>query len=143
MTGPTLVVFVGVLVSLLLAIVAALVWQEGRKRSFDTVPAYVIDDVIDHIRRRLSPDVLERLGNRGVEQVVDWEVRYMLRDGGPAAVAGGTDASVSYIVERIAHFHGVSYAPEDVRAVLALEAEYLMAAGAIGDRVVMEGDGEA
>ncbi len=143
MTGPTLVVFVGLLVALLLGIVAALVWQEARKRSFDSGPSYVIADVSDHVKRHLAAAVLDRLGPDGIDRIIDWEIRYLVRDGGEGAVAGGTESSVAYVVDRIAQFHGVSYAHDDVRAVLALEAEYLMSVGAVGAPVVMEGDGEA
>jgi hypothetical protein len=142
MTGATLVVFVGVLVALLLGMVALLVWQEGRRRTFDTAPEYVVDQLVEFIEARLDPAVAERLGRDAVDRVVNWELRYLQRDGGEGAVAGGTDASVAYIVDRIAQFHGVSYPHADVRAVLALEAEYLMASGAVGERVVTEGEGE-
>ena len=143
MSGATLVVFVGVLGALLLGMVALLVWQEGRRRSFDTMPEYVVDQLVTFIETHLDPTVAERFGRDGVERVVNWELRYLQRDGGEGAVAGGTNASVAYIVDRIAQFHGVTYPHEDVRAVLALEAEYLLAAGAFGQPVVTEGDGEA
>jgi hypothetical protein len=143
MSGATLVVFVGILGAVLLITVALMVWQEGKKRSFDLAPSYVIDDLIAHVRTNLDPEILGRIGTDGVERIIDWEVRYLLRDGGEGVIAGGTDASVSYIVDRIDQVHRVSYSQDDVRAVLALEAEYLMAVGAIGDPVSPEGDGEA
>ncbi|MEX2654224.1 MAG: hypothetical protein WD532_04240 [Acidimicrobiia bacterium] len=143
MSGATLVVFVGVLVALLLGMVALLVWQEGRRRSFDTAPSYVVDELVAFVDERLDPDVAARLRTDGVERIVNWELRYLQRDGGEGAVAGGTEDSVAYITDRIAQFHAVSYPPDDVRAVLALEAEYLMTVGAIGAPVVAEGDGEA
>lgn len=134
MTGPVFVVFVGMLLALFLLIVAALLWQEAKHRSFQTEPDYVIEDLLRHIHEHLPPGEAERLGRDGVERIVDWEIRYLLRDGGPGAVAGGTDHSVSYVVDRIARFHGVSYAPDDVRVVLALEAGYLLRLGVVGDR---------
>lgn len=143
MTGATLVVFVGLLTAVLLGTVALLLWQEGRKRSFDTVPSYVIADLIDHVTTGIDPAVLDRIGRTGVERVIDWELRYLLRDGGEEVVAGGTEMSVAYIVDRIAQVHGVSYPPDDIRAVLALEAEYLLAVGAVGDPVTAEGEEEA
>lgn len=142
MSGATLVVFVGVLVALLLAMVALLLWQEGRKRSFETARSYVVDEVLSYVAEHLDRDVAARLGSDGIERIVNWELRYLQRDGGEGAVAGGTDESIAYITDRIAQFHAVSYPPDDVRAVLALEAEYLMTVGAIGP-VVAEGDGEA
>lgn len=143
MSGPTLVVFVGVLVALLLVMVALLVWQEGRKRSFDTGPEYVVDDLLAYIRAHLDDGVLQQLGSEGVERIVNWELRYLQRDGGQGAVAGGTVESVAYIIDRIDQFHGVAYPPEDVRAVLALEAEYLVTVGAVGAAVDEEGEREA
>ncbi|MEX1005231.1 MAG: hypothetical protein WD990_10170 [Acidimicrobiia bacterium] len=142
MSGATLVVFVGVLVALLLGMVALLLWQEGRRRSFDTMPEYVVDQLVTFVESRLDPSVAERLGRDAVERIVNWELRYLQRDGGEGAVAGGTEDSVAYIVDGIAQFHGVSYPHDDVRAVLAWEAEYLLAAGAFGEPVVTEGDGE-
>lgn len=143
MSGPTLVVFVGALVALLLAMVAMLVWQEGRKRSFDTAPEYVVDQLLAFIRTRISDDVRDRIGTEGVERIINWELRYLQRDGGEGAVAGGTDESIAYIIDRIDQFHGVAYPPEDVRAVLALEAEYLVTVGAVGAAVEEEGEREA
>lgn len=143
MSGATLVVFVGVLAALLLGMLALLVWQEGRTRAFDTVPEYVIDELEDYVGARLDAETAARLGAVGVERIVNWELRYLQRDGGEGAVAGGTDASVAYIIDRIAQFHGVSYSQADVQAVLALEAEYLLSVGAIGAPVATEGDGEA
>lgn len=143
MSGPTLVVFVGLLVALLLGMVALLLWQEGKRRSFDTHPAYVIDEVLTYVSDRLDGEIQQRLGSAGIERIVDWEIRYLQRDGGDGAVAGGTDESVAYVCDQIAQFHGLSYSPADVRAVLALEAEYLMTVGAIGEAVVAEGDGES
>lgn len=143
MSGPTLVVFVGTLVALLLAMVAMLVWQEGRKRSFETAPEYVVDNLLAFIRARISEDVRRRVGNDGIERIINWELRYLQRDGGEGAVAGGTDHSVAYIVDRIDQFHAVAYSPDDVRAVLALEAEYLLSVGAVGAAVEEEGEREA
>jgi len=142
MSGATLVVFVGTLVALLLGMLALLVWQEGRKRSFDAAPAYVVSDLLAYVLAHLDVSVMDRIGVEGVERIVDWEVRYLVRDGGEGAVAGGTDESAAYIVDRIAQFHGVFYASTDVRAVLALEAEYLMTVGAVGEPLE-KGDGQA
>lgn len=143
MSGPTLVVFVGTLVAVLLGMVALLLWQEGKKRSFETHPAYVVDEVLAYVGDRIDPEIHHRLRSDGIERIVNWELRYLQRDGGEGAVAGGTDESVAYICDRIAQFHGVFYSPADVRAVLALEVEYLMTVGAIGEAVVAEGDGES
>lgn len=143
MSGPTLVVFVGALLALLLAMVAMLVWQEGRKRSFDTAPEYVVDQLLAFIRARMPEDVRGRVGAEGVERIINWELRHLQRDGGEGAIAGGTEESVAYIVRQIDQYHGVAYPPDDVRAVLALEAEYLVTLGAVGAVVEEEGEREA
>jgi hypothetical protein len=143
MSGATIVVFVGILVALLLFMVALLVWQEGKKRSFDVGPEYVIDDLLVYVAERLDPVIRADLGTEGIERIVNWELRYLQRDGGEGAVAGGTDQSIAYIVDRIDQFHDVSYSPAHVGAVLALEAEYLVTVGAVGGPVENEGEGEA
>ena len=50
-------------------------------------------------------------------------------------VAGGHDDSVGYIAGQIEAKHGVAYPQEDIEAVLRLEADYLMAIGAVGEPV--------
>ncbi|HSJ27030.1 MAG TPA: hypothetical protein VLB67_02400 [Acidimicrobiia bacterium] len=135
MSGPVLVVFVGVLVALLLGMLALLIWQEGKKRSFDLAPSYVVPDVVAHVARELEPQIAERLGPDGIERIIDWEVRYLLRDGGPGAVAGGTPESIRYIIDRMVEHGGPRHDPGDVGAVLALEADYLRAVGVVGERV--------
>lgn len=140
MTGFSLMVFVGLLAAVFLGVVALLVWQEGRRRTFETEPAYVVQEAIEFIAGRLADDVWERVGLEGVERVIDWELRYLVRDGGRHPVAGGDPASVGYITARIAEVHGAAYAPEDVGAILALEADYLATIGAIGAPVTGEGE---
>lgn len=139
MSGPTLVVFVGALVALLLAMVAMLVWQEGRKRSFDGEPEYVVDHLLGFVRSGLPEEVRDRLGDDGVERIVNWELRYLQRDGGEGAVAGGTAESIAYVVERMHDIDRIRVEPADVGIVLSLEAEYLLTIGAIGEAVETEG----
>ena len=50
-------------------------------------------------------------------------------------VAGGHHASVEYIQHQIETKHGVAYSPGDIEDVLRLEADYLLAIGAVGDPV--------
>lgn len=139
MSGPTLVVFVGALVALLLAMVALLVWQEGRKRSFDRGPEYVVDHLLGFVWSGLPDDVRDRLGFDGVERILNWELRYLQRDGGRGAVAGGTSESIAYVVERMHDVDRIKVEPADVGIVLSLEAEYLLTIGAVGEAVENEG----
>jgi hypothetical protein len=135
MGGTTLVV---VLVALFLGIIAALAWQEGRRRSFDIEPVYVLDDAVDHVVRLLDPSIFGRVGRSGILQVLEWEVRYL--QGGPgvatdrAPVAGGHWEAVTAIVEWLRE-DGVTFAHEDVAAILAGEADYLVTIGAVGSEV--------
>lgn len=131
--GATTVVLGGSLAAVFLVMVAILVWQEGRRRSFDEGPAYVLEDAVVHVAERLDEPEYRRLGVDGVRRILEWELRYLQTggDGGPV-VAGGDDRSVAYVMSHLAANGGPSYARSDVAAVLALEADYLLAIGALG-----------
>lgn len=131
---------VAVLSAVLLGVIAGLVWQEARRRgSVETAPVYVIEDAVRHVVDRLPPDAGLRTAD--VRRIIEWEV-YQLQGLAQGSrrktvdvVAGGTEDTVMFIVDRIAETHGVSYAPDQVASVLALEAHYLGAIGAVGSQV--------
>jgi hypothetical protein len=137
MNGVTLVAFVGLLGTVLLVVVALLVWQEARSRDTDDGPVYVIEDAVDHIMGRLS-GAGTQMKRTDVLRILEYEIFYLQglaqddRKNPVDTVAGGTAASVEYISGRIADKHGVIYPPDEIAAVLALEAEYLSGIGAIG-----------
>ncbi len=137
----TTVPLVAILGAVFLGVVAALVWQEAKKRTFDDGPSYVIEDAVDFIVSRLDEDTASRLRTPDVRRIVQWEVYYLQglaqedRRNPVETVAGGSPAAVGYIADEIAARHGVTYAHEDIRRVLHLEAGYLMAIGAVGDQV--------
>lgn len=113
-------------------------------------PAYVVDDAIRFILGRLDAEVRERLGAAGVRRVIEWEVYYLQglaqesRRTPVEAVAGGSEASIGYIVGQIAEVNGATYDPRDVARVLQLEADYLVSIGAVGEPVdEYEGGDEA
>lgn len=141
MTGPTLVVFVGGLAAIFLLIIAALVWQEARSRTYDEGVVYVIDDAIGFVGERLSGDVAERIRRSDIRRILEWEIFYLQglaqkrRSEPVETFAGGDEAAVSYITGQIAEKHGVTYDAGDVAEVLRLEAEYLLAIGAVGNMV--------
>lgn len=141
MTGPTLVVFVGGLAAIFLLIVAALVWQEAKSRTYDEGVVYVIDDAIGFVGERLPGAVTERLRRSDIRRILEWEVFYLQglaqkrRSDPVETFAGGDEAAVSYITGQIAQKHGVTYDAGDVAEVLRLEAEYLLAIGAVGNMV--------
>lgn len=141
MSGPTLVVFVGGLAAIFLLIVATLVWQEARSRTYDEGVVYVIDDAIGFIGERLPADVSDRVRRSDIQRILEWEIFYLQglaqkrRSQPVETIAGGDGAAVSYITGQIAEKHGVTYDAGDVAAVLRLEAEYLVSIGAVGNMV--------
>jgi hypothetical protein len=102
---------------------------------------YSVDDAVDFVHSELDQDVRTRLGRAGVRRVLEWEVYYLqgLADGKKtkevAVVAGGHGPAVDYIEEQITRRHGITYDLADIRAVLAGEARYLVAIGAVGEPV--------
>ncbi len=144
MAPITLVMLAAVLLAVFLVVVAALVWQEGKKKAYDEGPVYVVDDAVDYIDARLEGSALR---TSDVKRIIEYEVFYLqglaqARRRNPVdVIAGGSDAAVEYIQAQIADTHGVSYPLEDIRAVLAHEAAYLASIGAVGEPVIEENRG--
>ena len=139
MSPAAIVAFVALLVGVLLVIVALVVWQEARRKpSYDPLE-YVVEDAVKHIQARLPEE--SSLTRSDIRRILEWEVFYLQglaqedRRNPVDTVAGGHDASVEYIASEIEEKHGVSYAQEDIESVLRLEADYLMAIGAVGEPV--------
>lgn len=147
MSGPSVVVLAALLVAIFLAVVGALVWQEAKRRPGRAEPAYVVDEAVRFIASRLPEDVKGRLRGGGIKRIVEWEVFYLQglaqkrRHNPVETVAGGSDASIDYIVDRIAVVNGATYDRSDVAEVLRLEAEYLMSIGAVGEPVDLQEEG--
>lgn len=139
MSPAAIIAFVALLVGVLLLIVALMVWQEARRRPSYEPLEYVVEDAVKHILSGL-PDG-SRLSRSDVLRILEWEVFYLQglaqedRKKPVETVAGGHQASVEFIGSEIEEKHGVSYPHEDIEDVLSLEAEYLMAIGAVGDPV--------
>ena len=137
----SLEVFTGValLAGVLLVILALMVWQEARRRPSYEPLEYVVNDAVKHIAERLPENTPLRSGD--IRRILEWEVYYLQglaqeeRRNPVETVAGGHPASVDYIAERIRSKHGASYPHDQIEEVLRLEADYLMAIGAIGDPV--------
>ena len=139
MSPAALFTFVALLVGLFLVIVALLVWQEAKRRpSYDPLE-YVIEDAVKHVSIGLGGN--SKLSKPDIRRILEWEVFYLQglaqknRSNPVETVAGGHEGSVGYIVEQIETKHGVAYASADIEDVLRLEADYLMAIGAIGEPV--------
>jgi hypothetical protein len=138
MSPATLVTLAALLVAVFLAVMAALLWQEAKRRGFEQGPIYVVEDAVGFIHDRLEGPDLRR---SDVRRIIEYEVFYLQglaqkdRRTAVEVVAGGAEPAVAYIAERISQAHGVAYPLGDIRAVLALETEYLASIGAVGDPV--------
>lgn len=127
------------LVGVLLVIVAMMVWQEARRRPSYEPLEYVVNDAIKHIAERLPEG--SDLSNTDIRRILEWEVYYLQglaqedRKNPVETVAGGHELSVEYIADQIRTKHDVSYSQEEIAEVLRLEADYLVAIGAVGEPV--------
>lgn len=139
MSPAAIIAFVALLVGVLLVIVALVVWQEARRKPSYEPLEYVVEDAVKHIQARLSDE--SSLTRADIRRILEWEVFYLQglaqedRKNPVETVAGGHEASIEYIASGIEEKHGVSYAQEDIESVLRLEADYLMAIGAVGEPV--------
>lgn len=134
-------IFISVFLGGVFVVVAvAMLWQEGKMRESNEI-SYSVPDAMDHIWETLDDGERQRLERNGVKTILDWEIYYLQglaqedRSNPVEVVAGGDDDAVDYIVAKIASDQGMSYSPQDVRAVLAGEAGYLASIGAIGEPV--------
>ena len=141
MSGFTTVALGGLLGAVFLALVAILLWQEAKRRRVSGGAVYVVSDALDHIKSSLASDMRQRLGNAGIQRIVEWEIYYLQglaqknRRRPVETVAGGSQSSIDYIREQIVKRHGIEIPSDDIRAVLELEAEYLHSIGAVGQRI--------
>ncbi|MGH3649539.1 MAG: hypothetical protein ACRDU9_02430 [Acidimicrobiia bacterium] len=139
MSSLEIFTFVALLVGLLLVIIALMVWQEARRRPTYEPLEYVVNDAVKHVAERLPEDT--SLRSSDIRRILEWEVYYLQglaqekRRNVVETVAGGHQASVEYIAGQIHTKHGVSYPQEEIAEVLRLEADYLVAIGAVGDQV--------
>lgn len=139
MSSLEILTFVAILVGVLLVIVAMLVWQEARRRPSYEPLEYVVNDAVKHIAERLPEDM--SLNNTTIRQILEWEVFYLQglaqeeRNNPVETVAGGHEMSVDYIADQLRTRHDVSYSHGEIAQVLRLEADYLMAIGAVGEAV--------
>ncbi len=127
---------------LLFALALAVAWQERRRDPQRTV-TYGVEESIEFVRDRLSPEVLAALSEGDVRRILEWSVRYLQdpgvrlgRDEPP--VAGGVEAA--YYIQDRAFEMGFSYDGDLVAEVLEAQTEFLAALGAIGDEVDIPGD---
>jgi hypothetical protein len=145
MSGPAVFTFVAFLVGVLLLILALMVWQESKGRPSYEALEYVVEDAVKHVEAGLEAEGNVTLRRADIRRILEWEVFYLQglaqdkRRNPVETIAGGHEASISYIIEQIASKHGVSYAQRDVESVLRHEADYLVRIGAVGDAVDLDG----
>ena len=139
MSAVSIIVVAGFFLAALIAIAAVMAWQEAQAGRVPGPPTYVVEDAISTAWDHIGDDVRARVKTAGVRRIIEWEVFYLqgLADRkaarrGVTVVAGGDDLAVKYIAAQLKS-RGHDYAPDDVRAVLAGEAEYLRSIGVIGE----------
>lgn len=123
-----------ILFALLLITVAAMVWQEARRRAAAGDAVYVLDEAARFVHELLPEGAAARLTAGDVERILEWGLEHgaaAARTG--SAVLGSGDA-MDYVMER-AEAGGHDYDPMDVAAVMVNESRYLAAIGAVGDPV--------
>jgi Flp pilus assembly protein TadB len=144
-SGPAVFTFVAFLVGVFLLILALMVWQESKRRPSYEALEYVVEDAVKHVEAGLEAEGDVALRRADIRRILEWEVFYLQglaqdkRRNPVETIAGGHEASISYIIEQIASKHGVSYAQRDVESVLRHEADYLVRIGAVGDAVDLDG----
>ena len=141
MSGFTTIALGALLAAVFLAVVAILLWQEAKRRRDSGEAVYVITDALGHVKDHLDPGVRRRVGDAGIQRIIEWELFYLQGLAQPdrrqpvETVAGGSPTAVDYIAQQIAKRHGIEIPSDDIRAVLEMEAEYLRSIGAVGERV--------
>jgi len=114
------------------------VWQEARKRTRPD-PAYVVEDAIAFAWEGLDDEVRSQLSKTDVRRIFEWEVYYLQgladRRARGVDIVAGSDLAIEFIRAKTTAAHGADYSPEDIRAVLALEALYLDHIGAVGEAI--------
>ena len=132
MSGPLLF---AVLMIVVLAFGVAMFWQESR-RMRQPAAIYGVDDSIEWIWEGLGEDK-RGLKKSDVRRILEWEMHYLQQpsnweDEGVPIVGG--EASAAYAQEQ-ALAQGYAYEPDQIYAVLDLQATYLQAIGAVGSPV--------
>ncbi len=130
MNGP---LFFAVMMAVVLAFGVAMFWQESKRMS-SREAIYGVEDSIEFIWLSLG-DNRHGLSRDDIRRILEWEMHYLQqpdlwRDDG-APIVGGR-AAAAYAQEKSLEF-GFSYEPEQIYAVLDLQAAYLEAIGAVGE----------
>lgn len=126
------------LFAVLLVIAAALVWQEARGGTRQE-RRYFLDEAAEFVFDRLSSGARSRLDVDDVRRLLLWGIEEHQRraEAGDPAVYGSGDV-LEALMDRSLSERGEAYDPVDIAEVIAAEAEYLVAIGAVGDAAVGE-----
>jgi hypothetical protein len=89
---------------------------------------FEVDEAVEFVASALPDDVSARLSYEDVEALLGWQLVHLADREGEVDIAG--DEVVADLVRR-AQGEGREIDESDVRAVLAAEAEYLAAVGAL------------
>lgn len=124
------------LLSVLLGLAAALVWQEAKQRAVPDPITYVLEDAVRFVNQQA---VISDLSEEDIRRILEWEVVYLQgispRGAGklePVRV-GNSEEAARFILDQIGQ--PARYSEDDVRLVLAGEAAYLASIGALGAAV--------
>ena len=126
------------LAALLLAIVAALVWQESRRIPMSEPAVYLIDEAAAFVHARLVEDTAARLDRNDVFQILEWSIfwnQVVVRKAEHRRAVVGSGEAIEWIMERSEAELGEAYDPVDIAEVMAREADYLVHIGAVGTEV--------
>jgi hypothetical protein len=140
MSGPVLFV---ILLVVVLAFGVGVFWQESRRMQ-QTAAIYGVDDSVEWVWEGLGED-RRGLSKSDVRRILEWEMHFLQQpdvwttEGPP--IVGGTE-SAAYAQQKALET-GHPYEPDQIFAVLDLQASYLEAIGAIGEPVEPEEDGPA
>jgi hypothetical protein len=110
-----------------------LAWQERRVRRDDPI-VYGVEECLEYVWDRLDPDVARDATRSDVRRILEWELHYLQQPkvrGESEAVVGGLEAA-QYAQDR-ATAAGHPYEPPLILSVLELQAEYLVAIGAVAE----------
>lgn len=126
MSGVTVVALAALLGAILLVVVAAMVWQESRRRPSREPTEFVIEDAATHVHTELAAAGLERDMVLGV---VEWHMQWVTDNvaAGQPGVIGLSAEAAHYILERQPQLER-----DDVERILDGVSRYVASLGAVG-----------
>jgi len=124
------VTLAALLALILILLAAAMLWQESRRGRQRAGPVYVVEDAVASIHPQLIG--ASRLTPDDVRIILEWEIAHLQRT--EEGIAGGDGTSIASILEHTDRH----YAWDEIEEVLNLEADYLIAIGAVGKPVKSE-----